>query len=244
MELEIIDTGRNQHRNPEDITGNLFIDTLMQQYEKFQTHNKFLVVLTSGFEEIGESNSEDGLFSAYSGYQRYFAAQEIYHESISKGEKPLIILSGGKRKIGDIDYAPTLSEMMEKELIRYHNIPELDIFKEELSIDTMENAKYVLGILSMFNIENITLITGENHLPRALYIFKKTNPKINIEGISAESIIQKSYPIDIQKQRREKDHILDKQRELILNMIYRLPGGIGISLINWLANKNRNIHRK
>lgn len=236
--MYLYDTGNNQHESPEDKTGNLLIKSLLER-EKFENHDRFIVVLTSGYEETLTSISEDGLFSSYTGYQRYFAAQKLYHEYVAQGEKPLIILSGGTIRIGDIDHAPSLSEIMERELITFHGIDKEDIFKEELSRDTYENAKYVLGVLKMNNINDITLITSANHLRRAMYIFSKLDSRININGISAESIIQETNKNEILRQRKEKDHILDKRIEYILYTICRLPGGIGMQLLNWLANRQR-----
>ena len=71
--MDLYDTGINIHDSREDITGNLLIESLAQA-ETFRGHDKFIVVLTSGFEEVPKSISDDGLFTAYTGYQSTFAS--------------------------------------------------------------------------------------------------------------------------------------------------------------------------
>ena len=43
---------------------------------------------------------------------------------------------------------------------------------EKASINTCENAYYVIPILKKLNVSTVTIITSDFHMPRACYLFE------------------------------------------------------------------------
>lgn len=226
--------------HPEDTADLVF--GLSYNKAEFDKYNNIIVVLTNGYEKPGLSENPNLFVSSYLGYQRGYAAAQLYHSAKLNGDTPLVIISGGKVKIGDEIDPPSLSEIMSYELIDQFNVDPGDILQESRSRDTLENAQYVTKILKSIGKKNITVVTSDNHIKRARYLFEHTSPDILSKYISAEYVISQKFPAFVEKTFREKEHIIDKGLEYVLYSIYRLPGGIGIQLINWLANKNRNTH--
>ena len=72
-------------------------------------------------------------------------------------------------------------------------IPSEDIKIEEESRNTYENAMYIKKEIENEGVTNIALITSAIHMPRSMYIFKKTLNGINIIPIKCDYLTNEKY---------------------------------------------------
>lgn len=80
-----------------------------------------------------------------------------------------------------------------KETMIKLGIPSEDIKIEEESRNTYENAMYIKKEIENKGITNIALITSAIHMPRSMYIFKKTLNGINIIPIKCDYLTNEKY---------------------------------------------------
>ena len=114
------------------------------------------------------------------------------YELYKTGKYDYIIVSGGK--VGDSKY--TEAYQMKRYLSEL-KIPVNKIIKEEISRNTIENAKECLKIINNLDVQKITVITSDFHLDRVKYIFKDFFENIIIEYVQSdngfdENFLQKS----------------------------------------------------
>jgi len=127
-------------------------------------YNIGIVVLAKGIE------SQNGKWHSNLDAQINLAAAIMRYKRYQReGLKPFLVLSGGKIDLT----APSLAEVMYKEAVGF-GIPAKDIFTEDKSIDTTENAEFSKPIIN----ENLSVdgrlevITNHYHLKRAQTCFK------------------------------------------------------------------------
>lgn len=129
-----------------------------------------VIVLQEGSIEEGYEGSK----ISYHARMRMQAAMIAYLESRMRGEKPVIILSGGVPNPVDDEY--TEASYMKHMLVTQCGFPEEDIVVEDKSHDTSTNAIYTREILSRLGFEEqgkVQLITNGYHLPRSKMLFEK-----------------------------------------------------------------------
>ena len=147
-------------------------------------YNEGIIVLTSGMKE--NSRLIAGWKPDLEGHIRLAAAAHLYHQNISKGKKSYIIISGGK-VYGEEN--PCLADVMKETAVRKYKIPEADIYSEDKSTDTTENAEFSIRLIESNNLgKKPAIITNGFHLGRALDCFNLYG--LNSEGISAESVLE------------------------------------------------------
>ena len=178
-------------------------------------YNIGIVVLAKGIEqENGKWHSNlDARVTLAAAVMRYNRYQR-------EGFKPFLVLAGGKIDLT----APSLAEVLYKEAIGF-GIPKENIFTENKSIDTTENAEFSKPIIN----ENLSLdgrlgvITNHYHLKRAQTCFKIQD--LNPLMVSSESellIPRYSEQIkDYLKTKRIKDFYKKNRR---WNIILKLFG--------------------
>ena len=108
---------------------------------------------TTGFEE-GDN------FGVQGDRLRVIAAGLLY-----KKDGVLIIALGGRGQLKDVPDSPAVSEVIKDELIELGVRPE-DIFCEKNSGSTFEQLRELGDIAGKENLEALTIITNEYHLPR------------------------------------------------------------------------------
>ena len=100
---------------------------------------------------------------------REAASVRLMHTAILYNRHPKkIYITGGKvtnQKISE--------SSVYKGVLMGLNIPEEDIYTEEKSRTTMENAKYTSESLKKVNIKNIVLVTSASHMARSKMTFEK-----------------------------------------------------------------------
>jgi|GEM_PF-3937168 len=162
-------------------------------------HDIGIVVLTNDIDKTHEGYRPDKI-----SYMRLEATAIEYHWMMENSIHPCVIISGGRIRSG-----PTLAEVLEHTAVTDFNITRSDIFKEEKSLNTVENAIFSIEELARRNINNCYIITNDFQLPRAMDCFRLYGPKkhIHIQGFSAEYIITKRHP----ERTEEIDSFLSKK---------------------------------
>jgi uncharacterized SAM-binding protein YcdF (DUF218 family) len=109
------------------------------------------------------------------------AAGELY-----KNKKTAkIIFSGGKT--GGENFPSEAAAMRAFMKKAFPEIPDSDIFLEENSKNTQENAEELKKITESFNQKNIAILTVDFHTKRSKEIFERENMKF--ETLSSENIL-------------------------------------------------------
>ena len=130
---------------------------------------------------------------------RVRAASYLYKEN---PEATLIIVSGGwgRRKLGELEGAPKLCEVMERELIEL-GVKEKDILKEDHSNTTYEQLQELKKIIKDKQLKEVTIVTNRYHLDR-VQTFIENNEELRryfSEGTillrSTEEILLKYEPM-------------------------------------------------
>ena len=120
---------------------------------------------------------------------RVVAAKYLYN----KNPEQLIIVSGGKGQLKDIPDAPTVAEIIKKELTEL-GIPEEVIIKEEKSGNTFQQLEELKKIIKEKGLKNIGLLSNEWHLPRIkamleqLDELREISESATVEFLPAEEI--------------------------------------------------------
>ena len=97
---------------------------------------------------------------------RVLYAAALYHQ----GKAPVLLLSGGNidwQQPGDESPATDMAELFVK-----LGVPQEDLWLEEQSLNTYENALYSGQMLKEHGIDHILLVTSAMHMPRALALFE------------------------------------------------------------------------
>jgi uncharacterized SAM-binding protein YcdF (DUF218 family) len=121
-----------------------------------------------------DRTTKEGYFNISS--DRFIQTALLY----KKGNIKKILVSGGQNGIlKEDDFSE--SAFIKSKLIDL-GIPEQDILIEELSRNTIENAKFCKQVLQQTNLDNntIVLITSAFHMQRAKYIFEQEGFKIRV----------------------------------------------------------------
>jgi uncharacterized SAM-binding protein YcdF (DUF218 family) len=114
-----------------------------------------------------DRTTKEGYFNISS--DRFIQTALLY----KKGNIKKILVSGGQNGIiKEDDFSE--SAFIKSKLIDL-GIPEQDILIEEVSRNTIENAKFCKQVLQQTNLDNntIVLITSAFHMQRAKYIFEQ-----------------------------------------------------------------------
>lgn len=106
--------------------------------------------------------SDDKYVLTESALERLFAVYRVYNR-----KKVPVILSAGS-----VFNMVSESETAKKILVEL-GVNEQDIYTEEYSKDTYENAFYAKKICDKYSFKKPVLVTDAYHLKRAVYIFKK-----------------------------------------------------------------------
>lgn len=91
-------------------------------------------------------------------------------EMYTEGYATRFILSGGQVK----GQPYTESEVMH-EYVNFFNIPPADVFEENASRSTRENAEYSQALMAAHNFRTALLVTSDYHSKRACKAFRKLN---------------------------------------------------------------------
>lgn len=124
---------------------------------------------------------------------------EAAHVLYESNTKLLIIASGGKGMYKNISGAPTVAEVIKKELIDL-GVPSESVFKEEKSQNTWQQLIELKKIIKQKNLSHVSIVSNRYHLPRILAMIKKDSAlydmlkKEIIEAISAEEVLIKHNP--------------------------------------------------
>jgi hypothetical protein len=92
---------------------------------------------------------------------RVVAASYLYRNN----QELLIIASGGKGQLKHIPDAPTVAEVIRKELMEL-GVPKELIIKEENSGNTYQQLREIKKIITERRIKNLGILSSEWHLPR------------------------------------------------------------------------------
>lgn len=112
--------------------------------------------------------------------RRVSAAARVARELAARGERVLVVASGGRRWHGVVE-----ADAMRAELLRAGVAPEA-VVRERCSLSTRENARFTAALLRRRGVERVTVVTCDWHLPRAIAAFRRTG--LDVEGSPAPSV--------------------------------------------------------
>ena len=123
---------------------------------------------------------------------RVVAAGYLYKNN----PQQIIIASGGKGQLKDIEDAPTVSEVIKKELIEL-GVPEEKIVEENNSGNAYQQLQEIEKIINKMQLKNVSILSSDWNLPRIkemLVTFsdlKEISKLAEVEFLSAEKICLK-----------------------------------------------------
>jgi len=141
---------------------------------------------TTSFEEKGDN------FGVTGDYVRPKAAALLY----KKNHNIQFFVSGGRGQNKNIDGAPSVASVMAKELISY-GVPSDVIEEEGKSESSLEQLKYCAKIVQERNLEHVSILSNEYHLPRIQVMLERFNELKSLQNaqlLSAESILVNEEP--------------------------------------------------
>lgn len=171
----------------------LLIDTIQHRYSPFQINKarvkntrSAIVVLGGGHEISPEAKNGYILSDETESRLRYTAY--LYRQTHFP-----IIVSGGSLNPSEL----TEAELMRRELRDTFGI--LNVWKENKSLDTKDEGRLIVPILQKYEIKTIYLVTHAFHMPRAMYIFKKsfqnTGIKINTAPTGYQHVMRANQKV-------------------------------------------------
>ncbi len=191
-------------------------------------YNIGIVVLTKGLKK-----DDRGWHSELDATLNLIAAIRRYKRYKRDGLNSFLVLSGGR-----IDSSqPILSEVMYQETVS--SIPEEDIFLENKSIDTSENAEFSKPIITenLMSEGKLEVITNHYHLKRSKACFEIYG--LSPTMVSSESELISLYPEQI-KDYLQTQRIKEKYK---LNTLYYFALKlVGPRLFRW--HLHRTIKKK
>jgi len=98
---------------------------------------------------------------------RVFYAAFLYLQ----GKAPAILSSGGRLPWESDHDSPPAQEM--REYLLALGVPDEDIWLEDQSVNTEENARFAVPILEEKGVQSILLVTSAAHMPRAVFLFEQ-----------------------------------------------------------------------
>ncbi len=125
---------------------------------------------------------------------RVLAASYLY-----KDNPRIIIVSGGRGQLSNIPNAPTIAEVLKKELIDL-GVPASEIIEEDNSDNTWQQLQKLKKIIDKMQLRDVTVISNKWHLPRIKELIKKDRKLTSlfsdkaIKLISAERIVIRDNP--------------------------------------------------
>jgi len=131
----------------------------------------------------------------------------------------LLIPSGSKGMYKNIQDAPTVAELIKKELIEL-GIPKNKIFKEDKSVNTWQQLQKLKEIINKENLSHASILSNRYHLPRIKAMIEKDDElcelleQRKIELISAEEILIESDP-DKWKEKIDKAYAHEQMKNRI-----------------------------
>ena len=160
------------------VVSQLFFYPLQTQYPPlqrvlFSQKNSAIVVLGGGSTPSSEYGTKETLNAETVDRLRYavFLYQQMHIP---------IIVSGGGNMQGD-----TEALLMKNVLLNSFHIPIQQIWMEDKSINTADEAKFLLPILRMHRVQTLYLVTNAWHMPRSVTIFNFFLRGLNVKIIPA-----------------------------------------------------------
>jgi uncharacterized SAM-binding protein YcdF (DUF218 family) len=150
---------------------------------------------------------------------RFIETEKLYRQGIIKK----IIVSGGS---GSLDQSKPKEAGFVREQFMEQGIPATDIYFENESRNTFENAKNCKLILDSLHLKGpVVLITSAMHMPRALNIFRKTGYEIipypsNYEEIDIKFSIEDYFIPDLYTLSSWQKFL----KEIVGSTIFKLTG--------------------
>lgn len=126
---------------------------------------------------------------------RVEAAYVLY----SKNPEILLIPSGGKGMYKDIPDAPTVAEVMKRELLEL-GVPEKNIIKEEESSNTWQQLQKLEDLISTEGLSKVFILSNRYHMLRIQAMIEKDNALCallgegKIKAVSAEDVLIEHDP--------------------------------------------------
>ncbi|WP_336961729.1 YdcF family protein [Chryseobacterium contaminans] len=130
------------------------------EMKRTAVQNPVIVVLGGGIVDIDNTEKLHTM-----SYSRMVTAYQLYHE-YRKNNQPCKILISGKGR-GHISEAELFSEDFKK-----MGVADVDIIKEDQSMNTYQNAKFSNEILKKMRTSNIYLVTSGFHMKRSVALFE------------------------------------------------------------------------
>ena len=110
---------------------------------------------TTNYDEPGDN------FGVSGDRLRVVAASYLYKSN----PEQIIIVSGGRGQLKDIPDAPTVSQVLKKELMEL-GVPEEKIIEENISGNTYEQLKKIKRLIRKEGLKKIDFVSNKWHLPR------------------------------------------------------------------------------
>ena len=171
----------------------------MNNFVKSNKSKKAIAVLAGGLKKDAygrwrtTNHNEPGDNFGVSGDRlRVVAAGYLYKNN----PQQIIIASGGKGQLKDIEDAPTVSEVIKKELIEL-GVPEEKIVEENNSGNAYQQLQEIEKIINKMQLKNVSILSSDWNLPRIkemLVTFsdlKEISKLAEVEFLSAEKICLK-----------------------------------------------------
>jgi len=194
-----------------------------------------IVVLTNGMRRAPSLRT--GWKPDLAAHMRILGAARLYHEAYENDISPYVIISGGK--INGVDN-PALSHVLGNVAINVYHISAEDVFLEDRSIDTTENAEFSMDLIRRRGLENrISLITSGYHLPRSKAAFKRYGANI-VNAFVAEDLISDISPRHerfVRTYKEDPDLRKIRVRNHVLHAAFLTAGP---RFLRWLARRELN----
>lgn len=194
-----------------------------------------IIVLTNGMRRAPLLRT--GWKPDLAAHMRIAGAAKLYHEAHERTICPYVIIAGGR--INGTDN-PALSHVLGDVAINAYHIDAEDVFLEDKSIDTTENAEFSMDLIRRNGLGNsISLITSGYHLPRSKSAFKRYGANITEAFVAEDLISDISSRHERLVRAYEKDPDLRKirMRNRVLHAAFLTAGP---SFLRWLARRELN----
>jgi uncharacterized SAM-binding protein YcdF (DUF218 family) len=129
-----------------------------------------------------------------------------------------IIFSAGKTAGRNVpSEAQAMSDFL---LLKFPGFPKDKIIKEEISVDTLQNAEEIKKIADTQNIKTLLVLTTPEHVKRTKMLFKKEGLNVDVEG--SDEILSRLSP-EIYQEFKYKTNPLEVIIENIAYLVQITP---------------------
>ncbi len=94
---------------------------------------------------------------------------------LREGKVDYLVTTGGKGRL--FNYSPISLGQLSANYLKERGVSEKKILIENKSVNTLQNAQFVLKILKDKGIKSLVVITSVDHLPKTKLIFRDIFPK-------------------------------------------------------------------